>query len=116
LTVAELFFPTGEPWRKRELTYRICHYPKSTVLSQAAVDEEIALAFTAWASVTDLVFRQVSEKADISISFFRGQHGDGNPFDGRGRTLGHANKPTEGDVHFDDDEAWTIRRFNGKEI
>jgi hypothetical protein len=30
--------------------------------------------------------------------------------------LGHANKPMEGTVHFDDDEPWTIRRFSGKKI
>lgn len=86
------------------MTYAIHHYPQYTVLSQAAVDEEIALAFAVWASVSDLVFRQVSRRADISISFFRGQHGDGKPFDGRGMILGHASKPMEGMVHFDDDE------------
>jgi hypothetical protein len=30
--------------------------------------------------------------------------------------LGHASKPMEGTVHFDDDEPWTIRRFSGKKI
>jgi hypothetical protein len=69
-----------------------------------------------WASVSDLVFRQVSGKADINISFLRGRHGDGKPFDGRGIILGHASKPMEGVVHFDDDEPWTIRRFSGKQI
>jgi hypothetical protein len=116
LTVAEFFFPTGEPWTERELTYAIHRYPQNTVLSQAAVDEEIALAFAVWASVSDLVFRQVSGKADINISFFRGQHGDRKPFDGRGMILGHASKPMDGTVHFDDDEPWSIRRFSGKKI
>lgn len=80
------------------------------------MDEEIALAFAAWSGVTDLVFRQVSEKADITVSFFRGHHRDGNPFDGRGGCLGDASKLIEGAVHFDDDEAWTIRHFSGNEI
>lgn len=106
----------GEPWPKRDLTYRIHHYSQNSVLSLAAVDEEIGLAFEAWASVTDLVFRQVSEKADINISFFRGQHEDGEPFDGKGMILGHANKPPGGMVHFDDDEPWTIRRYNGQNL
>ncbi|XP_033607723.1 matrix metalloproteinase-15-like [Cryptotermes secundus] len=34
----------GEPWTGH-------HYPQNTVLSQAAVDEETALAFAVWASV-----------------------------------------------------------------
>lgn len=96
------------------MTYTVHRYPQNTVLSHAAVDEEMALAFAVWASVSDLVFRQVSGRADINISFFRGQHGDGKPFDGRGMILGHATKPMEGMVHFDDDEPWTIRRLSGK--
>jgi hypothetical protein len=68
------------------------------------------------ASVTDLVFRQESENADINISYFRGQHGDGNPFDGKGMVLAHASKPPYGMVHFDDDEPWTIRRDTGMKI
>jgi hypothetical protein len=62
------------------------------------------------------VFRQVSGKADINISFFRGQHGDEDPFDGKGMILAHASKPPYGIVHFDDDEPWTIRRDNGMKI
>lgn len=114
LDTAELPSPTGERWIKRELTYTVHHYPQNAALSQAAVDEEIALAFAVWASVSDLVFRPVSGRADINISFFRGQHGDGRPFDGRGMVLAHAAKPMEGMVHFDDDEPWTIRRSSGK--
>ncbi|GFG31508.1 hypothetical protein Cfor_11665 [Coptotermes formosanus] len=86
----------GERWSKRHLSYRIHKYSQKSLLSRAAVDEEMALAFAAWASVTDLVFRQVSEKADINISFFRGEHGDGTPFDGKGNMLGHANRPPGG--------------------
>jgi len=111
-----LFSLLGGPWPKRDLTYSIHHYSRNSFLLPAAVDEEIALAFAAWASVTDLVFRQVSEIADINISFFRGQHGDECPFDGRGMILGHANNPPDGMVHFDDDEPWTIRRDNGMKI
>lgn len=112
----ELFPLVGEPWTKRNLTYRIHHYSQKSALSSAAVDEEIAIAFAAWANVTDLVFRQVSHKADINISFFRGPHEDGYPFDGRGMILGHASKPPDGTVHFDDDEPWTIRRYNGMKV
>jgi hypothetical protein len=106
----------GGPWLKRHLTYSVHYYSRNSFLLPAAVDEEIALAFAAWARVTDLVFRQVSEKADINISFVRGEHGDGIPFDGPGMILGHASIPPDGMVHFDDDEPWTIRRDNGMKI
>lgn len=105
----------GGPWLKRDLTFSVHHYSQNSSLVPAAVDEEIALAFAAWANVTDLVFRQVSGKADINISFFTWEHGDGYPFDGPGMILGHASL-LHGMVHFDDDEPWTIRRDYGRNL
>ncbi|KAJ4703018.1 Metalloendoproteinase [Melia azedarach] len=54
------------------------------------------------------VFLEDFEAADIKISFERGEHGDGNPFDGPGRTVGHAFQPRYGILHFDGDEKWAV--------
>ncbi|XP_048435305.1 metalloendoproteinase 1-MMP-like [Pyrus x bretschneideri] len=56
---------------------------------------------------------QSYENADLKISFGRGDHGDGNPFDGRGGTLAHAFAPTIGRFQYDADEPWAVGAVEG---
>ncbi|CAN6702641.1 unnamed protein product [Malus baccata var. baccata] len=51
--------------------------------------------------------------ADLTISFGSRDHGDGNPFDGRGGTLAHAFAPTDGRFHYDADEPWAVGAVEG---
>lgn len=69
-----------------------------------------------WEDVTELTFQPVtSGKVHIEIRFEKGEHGDGDPFDGPGGTLAHAYFPIYGgDAHFDDTEAWTIDSYRGE--
>ncbi|XP_031280117.1 metalloendoproteinase 2-MMP-like [Pistacia vera] len=67
-------------------------------------------AFATWAANTHFTFswtRNIS-KADITISFESGDHGDGYPFDGPGGTLAHAYAPTDGRFHYDAEETWSV--------
>ncbi|XP_074370918.1 metalloendoproteinase 2-MMP-like [Apium graveolens] len=75
-------------------------------------------AFNRWASITQYFSfseTQNSESSDIKIGFARGNHGDGdqNSFDGRGRTLAHAFPPTDGRLHIDADESFSIGAVPG---
>ena len=105
----------GSRWRVKELSYKISKYPSSDSLSRSQVDKEIKKALSVWSEHTDLKFvRKRSGKVHIDIRFEKGEHGDGDRFDGAGGTLAHAFFPVfGGDAHFDDDEPWTINSFRG---
>ncbi|XP_019630274.1 PREDICTED: matrix metalloproteinase-9-like [Branchiostoma belcheri] len=104
-------------WSKHNLTYRIKGYTSD--LPREDVDDAVKRAFKLWSDVTPLTFRKVKKKADIEISFEKHDHGDEAPLDGPGGTLAHAFFPGRGiggDLHFDDDETWTVRSFEGTNL
>ncbi|XP_043202429.1 matrix metalloproteinase-2-like isoform X1 [Amphibalanus amphitrite] len=108
----------GSRWRTRDIKYKIESWP-SSVTDKSAVREVIRKSFQVWADVSSLSFREVGpyEKAQIVIRFARGDHGDGDPFDGRGGTLAHAFFPLYGgDAHFDDSERWSAGDSLGTDI
>lgn len=87
-------------------------------LPQERVEAEIQRALDEWSRYIQVRF--VAQRPDlpqrtIAISFATGSHGDRYPFDGPSRVLAHAFYPAPvnpenlaGDVHFDDDESWSI--------
>ena len=105
----------GSRWPRHQLTYKISDYPDNDI-SQSQTLTEIQRAFAVWSDVTPLRFeRRSSGRADIDIAFKTRAHGDGNPFDGPGRTLAHAFFPQfGGDAHLDDEETWTVRSYRGE--
>ncbi|XP_021941826.1 matrix metalloproteinase-14 isoform X4 [Zootermopsis nevadensis] len=106
----------GSRWRVKELSYKIAKYPKN--LDHGKVDVELAKAFQVWADQTDLTFvRKTKGQVHIEIRFEKGEHGDGDPFDGPGGTLAHAYFPVYGgDAHFDDAENWSIGSYRGTNL
>eukprot|EP00080_Pristionchus_pacificus_P000973 PDM60993.1 metallopeptidase [Pristionchus pacificus] len=95
-------------WHKNDLTYSIDNFWHG--MSEDETRKTISDAFGMWAAVIPLTFREQvrsnHSEINIRIRFGRGEHGDWEPFDGRGHTLAHASKPEIGKIHFDADEEW----------
>ncbi|XP_017652790.1 matrilysin [Nannospalax galili] len=110
-------FPNKLKWLSKDITYRIVSYTSD--LSRRTVDKIVEKAFSMWHEQIPLNFRRVRMgPADIIISFETKDHGDGSPFDGPGNAVAHAFGPGPGlggDVHFDNDEYWTVSNEIGPE-
>eukprot|EP00092_Neocalanus_flemingeri_P005687 GFUD01006126.1.p1 GENE.GFUD01006126.1~~GFUD01006126.1.p1 ORF type:complete len:529 (+),score=114.73 GFUD01006126.1:188-1774(+) len=108
----------GSRWKPRMLTYRITKYPSKRGMSRNDVDLTIKKAFDVWAKEANIKFvKKTSGKVNIDIKFEKRSHGDDDAFDGIGGTLAHAFFPIYGgDVHFDDDEDWTMNSFRGTSL
>lgn len=84
-----------------------------TTLTEGTIRTIFATAFSKWSNTSLLYLHEVQEedKANITIKFLSGNHGDGYNFDGPGQVLAHAFFPgtgNGGDVHFDLAENWTL--------
>ena len=110
-------FNVRSKWEKNRLTWRVTKFP-SNDLSEELVIRTMERAFSVWEAHADLKFTETDEGVgDIEIRWETGDHGDGDPFDKSGGTLAHAFFPRQGrasgDIHFDDDEFWTLGSFSG---
>ncbi|XP_058076646.1 metalloendoproteinase 2-MMP-like [Magnolia sinica] len=108
-TVAHFTFFDGNPrWpsSKKHLTYGFL--PGIQVIGTQDLRSACSNAFNRWASVSNFTFEETQDynSADLKIGFFRGDHGDGAPFNGPGNVIAHAFAPTRGWFHFDADEKW----------
>jgi hypothetical protein len=114
LTGDENYVLQGSKWNKTTLNYYI--YNTSSHLTLTQRESAINDAFQLWSDNSVLTFIQVSNpnQADLKIKWASGNHGDGYPFDGNSGVLAHAYYPPPaggayaGELHFDDDESWSL--------
>ncbi|XP_076904055.1 metalloendoproteinase 5-MMP-like [Bidens hawaiensis] len=96
---------TKWPKGKRHLTYDFgSRFPTQFM-------PPVARAFTRWATTFQYFTfsrARTRQTADLKISFARRAHGDVASFDGFGGVMAHAFAPTDGRLHFDVDERWSI--------
>jgi peptidoglycan hydrolase-like protein with peptidoglycan-binding domain len=109
------FVAQGSRWNKTDLTYGFQEFTPD--LTPQQIRDAMVAALKLWSQVTAFKFKEVplTSNPDIVIRFVSGDHGDGSPFDGVGRTLAHAffpppdGGPRAGDAHFDEAESWTVK-------
>lgn len=67
-------------------------------------------AFSRWSAVIPVSFTETEDysEADVKIGFYRGDHGDGEGFDGVLGILAHAFSPESGMLHLDAAETWAV--------
>eukprot|EP00111_Clytia_hemisphaerica_P023902 TCONS_00070408-protein len=114
----------GSKWMKKDLTWKLIN-DNNDGLTRQQVEDVMTQSFDKWHKITNLNFKKLEHtdatEADIVVKFGVGSHGDPYHFDGRGGTLAHAFYPhnnlgLSGDVHFDDDEVYTIGSSQGKSL
>lgn len=100
------------------ITYSFTNY--TTKLKDYEQRLAIQWAFNKWRTICGLNFKPLSQGGNgtIQFKFAKGNHGDKQPFDGRGNVLAHSFQPLfspapgenahQGEIHFDDDEDWSF--------
>ncbi|KAF5744286.1 metalloendoproteinase 1 [Tripterygium wilfordii] len=108
-----VLFPGKPRWvrpKPMKLTYSFSKEYMINYLSLNDIEEVFERAFARWGSVIPVSFLLTDDYvfADIKIGFYRGDHGDGEPFDGVLGVLAHSFSPESGKFHLDADETWAI--------
>ena len=110
-------FFNGKPkWDKNYLTYTFDSSVTPEVLEK--LRPAVQQGFEEWLKWTQFTFAEARQgsKSDIVIGYYRGWHGDDQPFDGPGKVIAHSFPPTMGKMHFDADENWSIDKPKGDQI
>lgn len=100
-------------WNRRipmKLTYALSPDHTTARLTAAELRWVFHRAFVRWAAVIPVSFSETDDykAADIKIGFYKGDHGDGQPFDGVLGVLAHAFSPESGRFHLDAAESWAV--------
>ncbi|XP_024030826.1 metalloendoproteinase 1-MMP-like [Morus notabilis] len=104
----------GRPrWQRASpMTLSYAFSPNNVVkyLSLTDIRSVFRRSFSRWSAVIPVNFRETEEysSANIKIGFYRGDHGDGEPFDGVLGVLAHAFSPENGRFHLDAAESWAV--------
>ncbi|KAL6181297.1 hypothetical protein ACLB2K_047952 [Fragaria x ananassa] len=94
----------------KSLTYAFSPNHVISYVSSSDIEAIFHRAFSRWSAVIPVNFTKAKDysSADIKIGFYKGDHGDGEPFDGVLGVLAHAFSPENGRFHLDGAETWAV--------
>lgn len=94
----------------KRLTYGFNPNHVISYVSSSDIEKIFRRAFSRWSAVIPVNFTKARDysSADIKIGFYKGDHGDGEPFDGVLGVLAHAFSPENGRFHLDAAESWAV--------
>ncbi|ONK73048.1 uncharacterized protein A4U43_C04F26600 [Asparagus officinalis] len=107
------YFPGQPRWTRARpvvLTYALSPTNNIDYIPRPKVEAAVRRAFGRWARVIPVKFRPAEDydAADVKLGFYRGDHGDGEAFDGVLGVLAHAFSPESGRLHLDAAERWAV--------
>ncbi|XP_065062221.1 matrix metalloproteinase-17-like isoform X2 [Rhopilema esculentum] len=109
----------GTIWNNRNLTWTVANSNNDNIKDED-VRKVMIKAFEKWSSITNVDFREDKINPDIRMKFARKSHNDSRPFEGRDGAFAHAfypgNDELAGDVHFNDDEIFSIESSKGRDL
>ncbi|KAL5247470.1 hypothetical protein ACHWQZ_G019373 [Mnemiopsis leidyi] len=104
-------------WRKGRLYYWFDPGKYPNEIPRDVLRREFERSLQLWSDVSGVTFIELppekERRADIKISFEKGDHGDRYPFDGPGGIVAHAFFPRKGLLHFDDSEIFAPNKEGG---
>ncbi|XP_032223462.1 matrilysin isoform X2 [Nematostella vectensis] len=108
LGISKRFAVSDKRWLNTSLLYAFETYTAD--LTQTVQKAVIAKAFKMWSDVSPFIFTLTTDKTKAHIKILFGTNTHGNclkAFDGPGKVIAHAYYPSDGRLHFDDDETFT---------
>jgi len=113
------FVPHKPKWDRRTLTWKLSDpFQLLASYDMFIARNTLHRAFDDWSVATRralrfVEIRNLNETTDLEIFFALGAHNDTLPFDGTNGIVAHGFYPTDGNLHFDAAEKWTLNMPEG---
>lgn len=100
-------------WGTNVITYNFQNYSSSLGEEDTRAGVRLALEHLTRNAKLTFIEKAMDDVVMLSYMFIRGRHADGKTFFGPGAEKGHAFVPVHSEIHFNDYEAFSLKRGTG---